>query len=382
MKRTNVVLMAVCCLVGLTSAAGASELASPLKLSDGVSGFKLEDFTLKFHMRLQGWGGYVGEDALLSNGDLMQESGFRMRRARLGIDGQFFNGLNYNLELDLFDQERNGGPLYEAYVTYNPIPLFGARLGVQKYLFVKSQMMSSGFLPFLDRPMGSDAMSPNNSMGLVLFTQPWTDHLTITAGVFNGLHRTDNFHGGYDGVGVSLGNRFEGLSYAGRLDLEPLAKVGRGLADLAQSGEFRLGVGGSGFFNDGRSIQTLGYSGYLHLKYLGIHLFGEYIADEVEPQDKPTSSTTVNAKMNRWVANASLGYIVLKNTLGVAVRFEMLDSNVDIDDEGDEWAVTGTVTWYIVGDFLKAQVEYTHRQELNGLTYNNDSAMAGVQIMF
>ena len=50
-------------------------------LERGPARFSAGSFSAVFHGRLQFWGGWVGSDALLSEGDPMQEPGFRLRRA-------------------------------------------------------------------------------------------------------------------------------------------------------------------------------------------------------------------------------------------------------------------------------------------------------------
>jgi len=312
----------------------------------------------------------------------MQESGFMMRRARFGLRGQYMEDVTYNLEMDLFDQERAGRPLYAAWMAWRPSHWFGTVLGVQSFPFLVGEMVSSGMLPHLDRAVGANAMSPENTMGLLFRTEPWDGHLSVSAGVFNGLRRASTFFGGYEGVGVSLGNRFEGLSYAARLDFQPLGPVGDAIADIEQGNNLRLAVGGAGMYNDGSSIRTMGYSAYLHAKLVGVHLFAELAQDRAEPQDKPTTTSTIAATLERRVVNLSLGYVFWREKLGLAVRGELLDDNLDQETQGDEWLLTGTFTWYVVGDFFKAQVEYTHREELHGLPVANDAAMGGVQLAF
>ncbi len=373
---------------------------SPLKaLKDGLVSMEKGPFSAALHARIQGWGGWVGEDSNLENGDRMQEPGFRLRRARIGVDGSFFKEFTFELELDVFDQERAGGPLYSAWIDWTPLHYIGATLGVQKFPVLRSMMFSSSFLPHLDRPLGAFAMAPENAMGLVLHSSPWKDHSNIMIGLFNGLRRTDNFYDGYEGVGSSLGNRFDGLSAVARFDLEPLAPIGKGIADPCKCPKFRLGLGAGGFLNgtgafqdggtsvfsflDGGSIATRGVSGYLHLKTHGFHLFGEYAHEWVDALKQPTLPTDQNFDIERMAFNSSLGYVILKDRLGIALRSELIDDNVANTDLGAELLVGGTVTWYVAGDFLKAQLEYMHRMELgNEATLGNDHVLGGVQLMF
>lgn len=340
------------------------------------------DFSLQLHSRLQVWGGWVGDDALLTNGDKMQEYGFRLRRARFGFDGDLTKQISYGVTLDLFDQERTGGPLYEAFLAYETCPYATIVAGMTKYPYSKAELMSSASLAHLDRSVGTFAMSPAQTVGVAIESKPWGEHLSILVGVYNGLQRARSFHEGYESVGVSTGNRFERLSFAGRVDLEPLEPVGKAEADLKKEASFRFGVGGGGFFNDGSSIRTWGASGYVHLKAWGVHLFSEVLLDNSQPRTQPTSTSTIKAEVDRLSLQASLGYMILAKTLGVSARVELLDDNRDRDDEGDELIVAGTLSWYVAGNFFKTFVEYQHRQERHGQALDNDHAIAGVQLAF
>lgn len=350
-------------------------------LDRGAARFDSGPFHAALRGRIQAWGGWVGDDALRSNGDAMQQPGFRLRRARLGVEGGFEDWLRFEVELDAFDQERTGGPLYEAYVDVRPIRTVGATAGFMKFPFSYSEIRSSARLAHLDRSLGTYAMAPSSTMGVVVVGEPWLGHLRVTAGVFNGLQRKRGFHEGYEPVGVTEGNKFERLSYVGRVDLEPLDAVGPDEADLSGSEHPRLGLGGAFFYNDGRSIATLGASGYLHFKWYGAHLVGEVLWDRSKPQKNPTSTiNTIPSEVLRLTAQGSLGYVWRK--FGLAARVEYLDDNRDRKTEGDEVVVAGTFTYYAVANFFKAQVEYQHRWERHGLSLKNDAVIAGVQCAF
>ena len=359
--------------------------AETFKLFDeGLASIHSGPFKLVLHARIQSWVGWVGDDALLSNGDPMQEPGFRLRRARLGIEGTLFEGLSYEIELDLFDTERAGGPLYEATIGYKPVYWFEAIMGVQKFPFLRSEMMSSAALPHLDRATGTLAMSPANALGQIVAFHPWEDRLSITLGVFNGLKRGSAFHEGYEGVGVSFGNRFEGIAGVGRVDFMPLGPMGANMADLPsyRAGAVKLAVGGSFFFNDGGSILTWAGSTYAHFKAYGLHLFFEFAQEAAEPKERPTTTSTISTRIERRAVQASLGYVFLPRVLGLALRFEVLDDNIDRESQGDEWLLTPTLTFYALGDALKVQLEYTHREELFGRSLANDTVLLGLQLDF
>jgi hypothetical protein len=346
----------------------------PARIETGV-------FDLSIHARINVWGGWAGEDALLSEGDKMQESGFRLRRTRFGVDGHLFKTVSYEVEMDVFDSEKQGGPLYAAWVDWTPSHWFGLKLGLQKFVFVKTEMNSSFGTASLDRAIGVKAMAPAETLGLTIHSELWKDHLTLTLGLFNGIQRKSSFFEGYEGTGVTLGNRFERLAYVGRIDLEPLAPLGSGEPDL-EGGMVRLGLGGGGFYADGKTDKTYGASGYLHLKAYGFHFLGEATWDHAEPQKRPTTTSTTPTEVGRLTAQGSIGYVIKMLSTGIAVRTEYINDNLDLTTEGDQVVVAVSLNHYVFEHFLKATFEYQTRIELHGKKLKNDAAIVGVQLGF
>jgi hypothetical protein len=350
-------------------------------LEKGPARLEVGVFDLSIHARINAWGGWVGDDALLDQGDPMQESGFRLRRTRFGVDGHLFKTVSYEVEMDIFDSEKLGGPLYTAWIDWTPSHWFGMTFGLQKYPFVKTEMNSSEGTAHLDRAIGVKAMAPSEMLGLTVHSQLWKDHLTLTLGLFNGIQRKTSFFQGYEGVGVTLGNRFERLAYVGRVDIEPLAPLGFGEPDL-DGGPIRLGFGGSGQYANGKTDLIYGASGYLHLKAYGFHLLGEAVWDHAQPQKRPTTTATTPTEVDRVVAQGSIGYVVKALSTGLAVRTEYINDNLDFANEGDQVVVAVTLTHYVFEHFLKATFEYQTRIELHGMKLKNDAAIVGVQLAF
>lgn len=387
--RFSGILAMLCCVPVLARAEETAEAIGPRTFADkalpvlqrGAARFEAGPFEASLHGRLNVWTGWVGSDALLSEGDPMQEYGFRMRRVRFGVDGSLFKTVTFGIEMDLFDSEKQGGPLYEAWVDWTPTHWFGFQVGFQKFPFAKTEMNSSAGTAHLDRALGVKAMAPSNTLGLVIHSDLWKDHLRLTLGVFNGLQRNASFWEGYEGVGVSLGSRFQRLAYVGRLDIEPLARLGSGEPDL-QGGPVRLGLGGGGFYSDGKTDEIFGASGYLHLKAYGFHFLGEAIWDRARPQKQPTTVTTTPAEVDRVTAQGTIGYFIRPITTGLAVRTEYIDNHMDQKDEGDQVVVAATLTHYLVQHYLKASFEYQTRIELHGRKLKNDSAILGIQLAF
>ena len=74
------------------------------------------------------------------------------------------------------------------------------------------------------------------------------------------------------------------------------------------------------------------------------------------------------------------GYTILKDRLSVNARVEWINANTDVSTENDQVVVNGGLTYFVVEDLLKAQLEYIHRQELGGRSLSNDMLGLGVQL--
>jgi phosphate-selective porin OprO/OprP len=100
-----------------------------------------------------------------SSGVLADDSGFDLRRFRLGIAGQmrFWNRLNYKIEFDLTDGENT---LSDAYLSYHSDRWGTLRLGNQKVAQTLSGQTSSLSIPFLERPLPIDAFTLTRRLGL------------------------------------------------------------------------------------------------------------------------------------------------------------------------------------------------------------------------
>ena len=57
-----------------------------------------------------------------------------------------------------------------------------------------------------------------------------------------------------------------------------------------------------------------------------------------------------------------------------------LDPDTAVKNESNSWILTGGASYHILNDFLKAQLDFTHREELHGLSLKNDSLVFQVQL--
>ena len=72
--------------------------------------------------------------------------------------------------------------------------------------------------------------------------------------------------------------------------------------------------------------------------------------------------------------------MILADALGIPARFEWIDPNTNTDDEGDNWLITGGASYQLLERLLRVQAEYTHREEMHGLSLANDSVTLQFQV--
>lgn len=317
----------------------------------------------------------LGDDARLVSGDPADAPGMRLRRARLGASGWAWGNVDWELSM----QATPGGiDLLDAWAGYRGLTGIGFVVGARKTPFSKFVIESVTSSALTDRPLGVQAMAPFRQVGLTIEGDVGNGIASYALGVYNGFSRNQSFNEGYVEAPALDGNRFTRLAYMAHVSLQPLGSVGKGFVDFARSNP-KLGLAGSFYYDDGKTVQTLGIAANLIFKMKGFHFVAEYLYDSAEPTTEPTTDATVPASVSRQALIAELGYLVLNDELGVTARVELLDDNMDLDNQGDQLVFTGGLQYYFHRHHLKAQLEYTHRSELDGLSLDNDALLLQVQ---
>ena len=106
-----------------------------------------------------------------SSGILEDDSGFIIRRFRVGLAGRirFWPGWNYKLEVDLTDGENN---LSDLYLSWHSEKWGTIRIGNQKVAQTLSGQTSSLSIPFMERPLPVLAFTLQRRLGV-----GWDTHL-------------------------------------------------------------------------------------------------------------------------------------------------------------------------------------------------------------
>lgn len=321
---------------------------------------------------------YAGDDTFFQSGDMAEQAGFRLRRARLGFAGELYDVAPFEVSAELVSDESATARLNDAWIGYRFRPWLEVYAGAHKVPFSRAAMMSAGSPALLERPLAVKAMAPFRQVGVHVEGSFLGGALHYYAGVWNGYQRSDQFYRGYTSNAATFGNRFDDLAYSARLATEPFGELGAEVADFERSPRLKLGAGVGYFYSDGGTRDIHGGEADLLAQWKGFHFMSEFLFSQVDPEDVPSQPTTQIARIKSLAGFGEVGYAVVKSRLAVSARVEWVNPNLDISSEADALVITGGASYFVVEDLVKAQLEYTHREELGGSSLKND--IVGLQL--
>ncbi|HZF52844.1 MAG TPA: porin [Polyangiaceae bacterium] len=321
---------------------------------------------------------YAGDDTFYQAGDMAEQPGFRLRRARIGFSGELYDVAPFEVSADLVTNDSSGASVNDAWIGYRFRPWLEVYAGAHKVPFSRSALMSEGSSALIERSLAVRAMAPRQQMGVHVEGSFYNETLHYYAGVWNGFQRSDQFYEGYNSNATTTGNRFDDLAYSVRFAAEPLGELGAEIADFERSTRLKLGVGVGYFFSDGGTRDIHGGGADLLAHWRGFHFMSEILFSHVDPEDVPTQPTTQVARIKSLAGYGEVGYAVVKSRLAVTARAEWVNPNLDVSSEADALVITGGASYFVVEDLIKAQLEYTHREELGGSSLKND--LVGLQL--
>lgn len=323
---------------------------------------------------------YVGKDAFFQAGDMAEQPGFRMRRARIGMAGELYDVIPFEISGDLVTDDIGNVRLNEAWVGYRFRDWLEVYAGAHRLPFTRTGLLTSAGTALLDRPLATQALAPFQQVGVHAEGKLLGGVLRYAVGVWNGFQRGDLFYSGYRLNASPFGNRFQDLAYSVRIAAEPFGGLGGTVADYEQTPKLRFGAGVSYFFSDGGTRDIHGGAADAIVHWKGMHLLGEFLLTQIDPEDVPEQPTTQVARIKSVAAVGEAGYTILKDRLSVNTRVEWINANTDVSTENDQVVVNGGVTYFVVEHLLKAQLEFIHRQELGGRSLSNDMLGLGAQL--
>ncbi len=310
---------------------------------------------------------YAGPDALIANGDMASNAGFRLRRARLGLEGRLGKSLGVLLAVNLVPDDASVGAISDAKLTYAFAPWLNVAVGTSKVPFSRSQLQSSRLLLGLERPVSVGMITPTHRLGASFEGHLFDNALTYVAAVMNGTE------------GFPLGNQFGGVLAGGRLEWTPWGHPEPATVDAKG-----LSVGASYLHDEGPGVRKDAVNVDALFAIAGFSLQVEANYDRSSPTAAPTVLTGFNAPTQRLGAYVEGGYAFELFTLPwqVTARGEWVDDNLALSDSGDQVVVSGGLNCEVVKGYARAQLQYVFKKERFGVERLNDVLALSVQGSF
>ncbi len=305
---------------------------------------------------------HVGDEAQLEQHDAMDTEGFRVRRARLGFGGNFLRHWKYYIAADFKEAIVGGNEILDAKIIWTRFSMARVSVGLDKVPFSRFAMNSSSRLTVAERPLIVQKIAPDRRVGITILGD--VGDLEYAAGYYNGSS------------GVTQGNKLGGMAVAASLQYHVFGKPQEFVP-----GPLRLAVGGGFMFNRDAGIAKLRAAGHLDLRLYRVQLLGEFLFEAGTPEEEPLGDST-QGDYTRLGAAGELSVFIWRKYVQVALRYEMVKDNVDVATFGDEQLFTGGVNCYLFEHKLKLMLSYTHRNETDGQSIDNDIALAHLQAMF
>src|SRR5438046_2323097 len=330
---------------------------------------------------------------------------FRLRRARIGLTGDFAENFDFKMEGD-FENSDGTSPSNrtdfsgtDIWLNWHQFPGAQIKVGQYKAPFGLEQLTPDTSLYIIERSLPTGAITPERQIGAELWGKPFTnvwpdqkDLLTYYAGIFNGNGRniSNNDNNNFMYVG-----RLESTLFKSKLwGQDSYLKLGGDFlnsrddagTNISQSLNLLVNADGSlsPFVLAGADERTA-WSVDAWIKIGQFDLIGEYL-------DEYVNGRTVNcfppgfADFTTIWYYITAGYFLIPKKLQLAVRWEDLNPGQKGND--GIHSITGGLNYYIHGDDLKLMVNYIHTwsdfREANP-DFGDDQfneVIARIQVMF
>ncbi len=328
---------------------------------------------------------------------------FRLRRARIGMTGDFAEQFDFKIEGD-FEQSdgisssRTDFSATDIFINWHQFPAAQIKVGQWKAPFGLDQLTPDTSLYTIERTLPTGAITPDRQIGAQLWGKPLTniwpeqkDLLTYYAGIFNGngKNTTVNDNNNFMYVGRLESTLFQDVFGKGsflKLGGDVLNSRDDKGVNISQSGNLLVNADGSlsPFTLPGADERTA-WSVDAWLKVGPFDLIGEYLQEKV-------NGRTVNG-VPPGFANFTTdgfyvtgGYFLIPKKLQAVVQWQDLNPGQKGDD--GLYSILGGLNYYIHGDDLKLMVNYLHtwsdfRQANPEFGQDQfDQVLGRVQVMF
>jgi phosphate-selective porin OprO/OprP len=310
------------------------------------------------------------DGAHYSSGILEDDSGFILRRFRIGLAGRVraWSGWNYKLEFDLTDGENT---LSDAYLSWRSEKWGTLRIGNQKVAQTLAGQTSSLSISFMERPLPVLAFTLQRRLGL-----GWDTHLRRVGANITIFSRDPNESVGSEGWAA----RAYFNPSRGRINV---IHVGASFMQLASDDDARIGARPESHVTNTRLVDTGIWPDVETSSALGLELAGARGPVTIKSEFYRTEwsrAGTAKAQFRGWYAEASWfptgeisnyrdGKFIRPTVLSergaweVAFRFSTINLNDQDVQGGTQKNLSVGVNWYskthwrFLGNLIKVKAE-------------------------
>lgn len=273
----------------------------------------------------------------VNDGELI-ESTFRLRRARLQLDGTFLSpALQYEADVELRTSSDGSEPmrLQDFYMDYAWDPGIRLRAGQFKIPYSYQFILSGTRLQFNERSIANRAFSPGRDLGLMLHGRNESDTLSYATGLFNG-------------EGQNRWDQNQRPAALAHVRWNPLGQYPTEESDFQKLSEPRVLFSAQSWWDtdetQGLMIDTSAFAGF---KYQGLSLQGQLFFRE-----NVNDSAADLLQNDAWGYYAQTGYFFLPDW-EAAMRLSQVSTDFGLQHE-----YGAALNYYLQGHHLKFQLDY------------------------
>ena len=332
--------------------------------------------------------------------DQSEFDGFSIRRTRLRWYGEVIDKWKYHVQLSV-DGDSNadsidpslpdyklqrddvGVKLQDAFFTYDHHPYFNVTVGQFKSRFSPSYLVKGPFLPLCERPLVIDKLARRREIGISIES--------AIKGGFDGRGHGDKLYdkpffyalGLYNGNGFNrMQNDNENLMLTAMFIYRPIKFINFGTSfaydqtgydyETTVLGNATIDINGNYVFNVnnsavGKRLYIWDFNSALDIGPL--HAQIEYVQQHGHNTD-------------RAYGYGIQGQYDLTDNFQLTARYDEFDPNVNKDNGFDSRWYTVGWNWFISGQAIKWQLNYTVRKEMHGYHEDNDILVTHFQVLF
>ncbi len=332
--------------------------------------------------------------------DQSEFEGFVIRRVRLQWFGEVVDQWKYHVQISA-DGDHNadkvdrvepdyelrkdevGVKLQDAYFTYEMDPYFNVTVGQFKSRFSPSYLTAGPVLPLCERPIVIDKLARKREIGISI--ESAKKGQLDGRGLGARIHDNPIFYavGFYNGNGLNhLRNDNDNFMATAMIVVRPSPHVNFGLSyaydhtgydyETTVLGDAKVDANGNYVFDveDGAVGKRLNIWDVNSALDVGpVHFQIEYIQQHGHGFD-------------RAYGYGIQGQIDLTDTFQLTARYDEFDPNVDADNSFDSRWYTLGCNWFLHGQNIKWQLNYTFREEMHGNDVDNDVLITHFQVLF